>query len=269
MRGALAAVGWLLALAIAPDAIAREPGLFCLDRAELAQRRKNAGDAARQYIYSEKSSFGSLIAGYESTLAAAERGDKVSQRKIGGFWAACVLDGDGMSAPKQATAAAYLSAAAKRGDSQAARYLALFYALGSGVPADYAQAYRQLVASGYPETNLAQSVATLKVAQASPAEQQAIVAFGQALRALLQQRLQPLAEQIVRKEAAGRPLSVRAGVYTCPNRVEIVQADEGIEREALLPQLQSLVQRLPSAGLPCNADDGRPVGMLIPFTIKR
>lgn len=269
MRGALAAATWMLALAIAPAAAAREPGVFCLDRAELTAKRKNASKLAQQYLYSETSTVGPMIAGYERTLAAAERGDKDAQRKIGGFWAACVIDGDGMSAQKQATAATYLGAAAQRGDTQAMRYLALFHALGSGVPADYTEAYRQLAASGYPKDAVAQTAAKLQLTQASPAEQEAMVAFGEALRALLQQRLQTLADDIVRDDAKGRQLSVRTAINTCPNRAQILQADEGIDRDALLSQLQALMQRLPSAGLPCTADNGQPAGMAIPFSIKR
>ncbi|WP_139215485.1 hypothetical protein [Lysobacter sp. cf310] len=269
MRGALAAASLMWALAIAPAAAAREPGMFCLDRTELAAERKNASGPAQKYLFSETGSMGSMIAGYERTLAAAERGDKDAQRKIGGFWAACVLAGDGMGAQKLTTAAAYLDAAAKRGDNQAMRYMALFYALGSGVPADYAEAYRQLAASGYPQDAVAQTAAQLQLTQASPAEQQAIVVFGEALRSLLQARLPSIADEIVRDEAKGRPLSVRTIVTTCPNQARIQQASDGIDRDALQAQLQALMQLLPSAGLPCKSDDGQPAGMAIPFTIKR
>ncbi|UHQ21504.1 hypothetical protein LVB77_12500 [Lysobacter sp. 5GHs7-4] len=272
MRGALAAASWLVAMsmaAFAPMAVASEPGVFCLDRAELTAKRKNASPLAQQYIYSETSTMGPMIAGYERTLVAAERGDKDAQRRIGGFWAACVIDGDGMSAQKQATAATYLSAAAKRGDTQAMRYLALFHVLGSGVPADYTEAYRHLAASGYPKDAVAQKAAKLKLTQASPAEQEAMFAFVEVLPMLLQQRLEPLAEEIVHDEAMGRLLSARIVVNTCPNRAQIQQADEGIDQDALLPQLQALMQRLPSAGLPCSADNGQPNGILIPFSIKR
>lgn len=246
-----------------------EPGMFCLDRSELAAGRKNAGDAARQMIYSDKSTFGPLIAGYEKTLDAAARGDAGAQRRIGGFWAACILAGDAMSEAKQASAAQYLNRAAESGDKQAMRYLVQFHALGAGVSADYAKAYHWLLATDFPADAAGKRANALGIAHATPAEQQAFMVFAEVLRALLQQRLQQLVPEVVREDTAGQLQSLRVVFYTCPNRAEILQADAGINRDVLLPALQALVQRLASSGLPCNDDNGKPLAMQFPATIKR
>lgn len=269
MRAALA-TGLLAAAALLPRAAqAGEPGLFCLDRAELAAERDKASPAARQLIYNEQSSFGALLAGYERMLQSAERGDAVSQRRIGGYWAACVLAGDGMSAQKQATAVSYLQPAAGKGDKQAQRYLAQFHALGAGVPADYGQAYKLLVDSGYPADTAAKTATRLKLTQSTPSEQQALAVFGVVLSAMLKERLEALSGEVVRKDAAGQLQNVRTTVHTCPNRVEIQQADPGIDRPAMLAALQALLQRLPSQGLPCKDDSGQAFGFALPFSIQR
>ncbi|KRA20778.1 hypothetical protein [Lysobacter sp. Root604] len=58
MRGALAAASLMVALAIAPATAASEPGMFCLDRTELAAERKNASGPAQQYIFSQPAGMG-------------------------------------------------------------------------------------------------------------------------------------------------------------------------------------------------------------------
>jgi TPR repeat protein len=267
VRAAL--LGLLLAAALPAAAQAREPGLFCLDRAELADLRKNASSVAQKVLYGDKGTFAPMIAMYEDALQRAERGDDAAQRQIGGFWAACVLQGDGMSEHKQATAARYLRTAADAGDQQALHYLAQFYALGTGVPADYAESYRLVVAAGYPADAVDKTAATLKIVNAPPAERQASLVYGELLRALLKQRLQALAREVVDDDAVGQIQNARAAFYTCPNRSEVLHADPGLDRELLQRQLQSLTQRLPSPGLPCKNDLGEPFAIVLPFTIQR
>ena len=259
----------LLAAALPAAAQAREPGLFCLDRAELSDLRKNASSIAQKVLYGDKGTFAPMIAMYQDTLERAERGDDAAQRQIGGFWAACVLQGDGMSEQKQATAVRYLRPAADAGDKQALRYLAQFYALGTGVPADYAESYRLVVAAGYPADAVDKTAATLKITNTPPAERQASLVYGELLRALLKQRLQELAREVVSDAAVGQTQNARAAFYTCPNRSEVLHADPGLQREELQRQLQALTQRLPSPGLPCKNDLGEPFAIVLPFTIQR
>ncbi|NUO74640.1 MAG: hypothetical protein HOQ32_01365 [Lysobacter sp.] len=268
MRGAFAAAWCVLALAIAPAAVAREPGMFCLDRAELAAQRENASALAKQYIYSETSTFGPMLADYERTLTRAEGGDAAARRKVGGLWAACILGEDEMSAAKQATAATYLGEAAQREDRQAQMYLGQLHALGAGVPADYAQAYRLIVASGQAADSAERYAGLNSLLNATQSEQQAAWIYAEMLRALLQTRLQGSLGKIAGVKATGLTLQAQVAFGTCPNRAEILEASEDLKREPLEALLQSLVQRLPSAGLPCRTNGGVPFKFVLPFTIK-
>lgn len=269
MRIRLAALALAAAIAVPSAAQAREAGLFCLDRAELAANRAGASGVAKELIYNEKSSFWPMIQGYEKLLAAAERGDDAAQRRIGGFWAACVLAGDEMSAAKQTTAAGYLRKAADGGDKQASMYLGQFYALGAGVPADYAQAYPRLLAAGISADAVERTAQTLRIAAAPAGERQAAMIYGQMLRALLKTRLEQIASKVVGDDAVGRSLQAKVAFRTCPNRAEIVQADPALNRDTLQPLLDALAQRLPSAGLPCKNDDGADFAVGLPFSIQR
>lgn len=269
MRSALAA-GLIAAAALSPWAAqASGPGLFCLDRVELAAERDRASPVVKQVLYGPNGSFGVLLAAYERTLDSAARGDRDAQRKIGGYWAACVLKGDAMSAPKLSTAATYLRTAADAGDKQAQMYLGQFYALGAGVPADYAQAYRLVVASGQPADAAERFASGFALNQASESERQAAWIYGQMLSALLKSQLEPIARQVVADEAVGKTLAASVAFRTCPNNAEVLQAADGLKRDVLQPFMQTLAQRLPSAGLPCTHDTGKPFGFVVPFNIIR
>lgn len=268
MRGALAVLGCVLALTFAPAAVAREPGMFCLDRAELAAQRKNASSVAKQLIYSQNSSFGPMLAGYERLLTQAEGGNAEAQRKIGGYWAACILGEDDMTPAKQATTASYLRVAAERDDRQAQMYLGQLHALGAGVPADYAQAYRLVVASGQPADSADRFAGRSNLLKASQSEQQAAWIYGEMLRALLQTRVQASLGKVAGVEATGKTMRAQVAFRTCPNRAEILVAAKDLKRKPLDALLQSLARRLPSAGLPCKTDDGKPFGIVLSFTVQ-
>lgn len=249
-------------------AAAEGAGVFCMDRAELDAWRDGLNPSVRRFMLGKTSTMGPLIGNYERTLDLAEQGNPDAQRQLGGWWAACLLQGGPVDTDRPEKVVAYLRAAAENNDKAARQYLALFNALGWGVPQSYPEAYRLIQASGHA-TDPGRAAETAKLKNAPPAELEAVVVYGETVRSLLAIRLPRLSTSMIRDDAIGQTIALQVSIRTCPLEVTVSGATEGLDQVAAENALRSIVTLVPVNGLPCKNDAGEPFGMGLPLKISR